>query len=299
MPSSVHEVLIELVRRRPTLVAELLTSTLGLALPEFDHARVDSGDLPDIEPTGYRADLVVTLTDADVPVLGIVVEVQLQRDDDKAWSWPVYLTTLRARLRCLVPLVVVCPNERAAGHCRRPITVAPGFTLSPMVLSPADVPVVSDTHTAHERPDLAALSAIAHRNDPERDSILTALAATAHDSADGKRYIDLVLAALPKAAARHFLEMLMTTDTSPYYSQYFKQLYADGMAEGEAIGHAKGEAKGEAKALLTMLGARGLAVPAVLTAEIEACTDHARLTEWITRAATASALEEIFGDRTQ
>jgi hypothetical protein len=93
--------------------------------------------------------------------------------------------------------------------------------------------------------------------------------------------------------------MLMTTDTSPYYSQYFKQLYADGMAEGEAIGHAKGEAKGEAKALLTMLGARGFDVPAVLAAEIEACTDHARLTEWITRAATASALEEIFGDRTQ
>ncbi|MEU5762972.1 hypothetical protein [Nocardia sp. NPDC047648] len=48
-----------------------------------------------------------------------------------------------------------------------------------------------------------------------------------------------------------------------------------------------------------MLGARGFDVPAVLTAEIEACTDHARLTEWITRAATASALEEIFGDRTQ
>jgi hypothetical protein len=77
--------------------------------------------------------------------------------------------------------------------------------------------------------------------------------------------------------------MPMTTDTSPYYSQYFKQLYAEG----------------EAKALLTMLGARGFDVPAVLIAEIEACTDHARLTEWITRAATASALEEIFGGRTQ
>ncbi|MEA3528283.1 hypothetical protein [Nocardia implantans] len=38
----------------------------------------------------------VTLTEADVPVLGIVVEVQLQRDDDKMWSWPVYLTTLCA-----------------------------------------------------------------------------------------------------------------------------------------------------------------------------------------------------------
>ncbi|WP_280248476.1 hypothetical protein [Nocardia abscessus] len=105
------------------------------------------------------------------------------------------------------------------------------------------------------------------------------------------RWFDLVLAALPKAAARHFLEMLMTTDTSPYYSQYFKQLYSDGMAEGEA--------KGEAKALLTMLGARGFDVPATLMAEIEACTDHARLTEWITRAVRADTLEAIFGDGAQ
>ncbi|WP_330231333.1 hypothetical protein OHA40_01870 [Nocardia sp. NBC_00508] len=288
MPSSVHEVLIELVRRRPTLVAELLTSTLGLTLPEFDHARVDSGDLPDIEPTEYRADLVVTLTAATLPVLGIVVEVQLQRDDDKIWSWPVYLTTLRARLRCLVLLVVVCPNERAAGHCRRPITVAPGFTLSPMVLSPANVPVVSDATTASDRPDLAALSAIAHRNNPERDSIFAALAATAHHTADGERYIDLVLAALPKAAARHFLEMLMKTDKSPYYSEFFNQLHADGVAEGEA--------KGEAKALLRLLRARGFDIPAALASEVAACTDHARLDTWVTRAATANTIDEVFGD---
>ncbi|WP_280473706.1 hypothetical protein [Nocardia asiatica] len=96
------------------------------------------------------------------------------------------------------------------------------------------------------------------------------------------------VAALPKAAARHFLEMPMTTDTSPYYSQFFKQLYADGVAEGEA--------RGEAKALLTIGVARGFGIPAALTAEIEACTDHARLTEWITRAATASTLEEVFGN---
>ncbi|WP_228835022.1 hypothetical protein [Nocardia abscessus] len=128
----------------------------------------------------------------------------------------------------------------------------------------------------------------------ERDAILTALAATAHDSADGKRYIDLVLAALPKAAPRHFLEMLMTTDTSPYYSQYFKQLYADGRTEGKA----EGKAEGEAKALLTVLATRGH-VPEAVAAEINSCTDDARLTTWITRAVTADTLEEVFGDGAQ
>ncbi|MEV6320822.1 hypothetical protein AB0M45_06425 [Nocardia sp. NPDC051787] len=148
-----------------------------------------------------------------------------------------------------------------------------------------------DIEPTEYRPDLAALSAIAHRNDPERDSILTALAATAHHSADGKRYIDLVLAALPKAAARHFLEMLMKTDTSPYYSEFFNQLHADGVAEGEAIG--------EAKSLLTVLATRGFDVPATLAAQITACTDTARLTAWITRAVTADTLEEVFDDRVQ
>lgn len=152
-----------------------------MSLPRFDHARLDSSDLPDIEPTEYRADLVVTLTLNTAPVLGIVLEVQLKPDGNKIWSWPVYLCTLRARLRCLVVLVVICPNERAAAHCGRPITVAPEFTLTPVILGPQNVPVVTDPQEATAHIDRAALSAIAHRNDPERDAILAALAAAASD----------------------------------------------------------------------------------------------------------------------
>ncbi|MGY2063791.1 hypothetical protein ACW9HQ_53585 [Nocardia gipuzkoensis] len=56
MPSAVHEALIELFRLRPELVAELLTSVVGMRLPEFDQARLDSADFPDIDPTEYRAE---------------------------------------------------------------------------------------------------------------------------------------------------------------------------------------------------------------------------------------------------
>ncbi|WP_280343901.1 hypothetical protein [Nocardia abscessus] len=87
----------------------------------------------------------------------------------------------------------------------------------------------------------------------------------------------------------------MTTDTSPYFSQFFRQLYAEGKARAKALA----VARGQAKALLTILGARGFEVSAVLIAEIEACTDDARLTEWITRAVTADTLEEVFGDGAQ
>ncbi|MGH3793095.1 MAG: hypothetical protein ACRDQ9_20295 [Pseudonocardiaceae bacterium] len=108
MPSSLHETLIEIFRVRPALVATLLGGPLGQVLPRFEQARVEPGELTDVAPTEYRADTVVTLSVGDEPVLAIVIEVQLRRDPDKRWTWPIYLTTLRGRLRCPAVLVVVC-----------------------------------------------------------------------------------------------------------------------------------------------------------------------------------------------
>src|SRR5687768_11336550 len=113
MPSHPHEWLVELFRNRPLLAPELLRDALHVDLPRFTEARIDSADLTDIQPTEYRADLVVLLFD-QVPVLGIVVEAQLSRDDDKRFVWPAYVATLRARLRCPVCLLVVTTDESIA-----------------------------------------------------------------------------------------------------------------------------------------------------------------------------------------
>ncbi|WP_188191166.1 hypothetical protein [Nonomuraea sp. SYSU D8015] len=43
--------------------------------------------------------------DEHVPVSAVVLEVQRQYDEDKRWSWPVYLATLRARHKCPVLLL--------------------------------------------------------------------------------------------------------------------------------------------------------------------------------------------------
>ncbi|WP_063037003.1 hypothetical protein [Nocardia pseudovaccinii] len=289
MPSILHEAVIDLFRQRPQLAAELLELVLDNPLPEFDHARLESGDFPDIDPTEYRADSVVVLATGTTPVLAVVVEVQLQPDSDKSWSWPVYLTTLRARLHCLTILLVLCPNERTANYCRKPITVAPEFTLRPVVLSPKDVPIVTEPEVAADNPELAVLSAIAHRNHPERNAILTTLAASVFPAPRGEMYIDLVTAILPKAA-RHFLESLMTTGTYEYKSEFARRYFSQGEAKGEA----KGEARGEAKALLRILAKRGFDVSDALEARINACTDLDQLDSWIDRALTATRIDEIF-----
>ncbi|MGW4740121.1 hypothetical protein [Nocardia xishanensis] len=53
MPTVLHEVVIDLIRQRPRLAAELLGFVSDDPLPEFDNARLDSGDFPDIDPTEY------------------------------------------------------------------------------------------------------------------------------------------------------------------------------------------------------------------------------------------------------
>jgi len=87
----------------PRLVPELLRDALQQSLPEFTEARVESADLTNIQPAEYRADLVVLLLN-DKPVLGVVVEAQLARDDDKHYAWPAYVANLRTRFKCPVCL---------------------------------------------------------------------------------------------------------------------------------------------------------------------------------------------------
>lgn len=293
VPSHLHEALVELFRNRPSLAAELLSGPLCMEVPAYQHARLDSGDLTDLNPTEYRADAVVVLTRSETPLLAVVVEAQLCRDGGKRWSWPVYLATLRARLRCPVVLLVVCADRPTASWCATPIELGhPGLTLSPLVLSPDRVPVVTDAEQAVRLPELAVLSAMAHGGShPDRDKIfhtmLTALQTV--DAAHTALYHDIVLAALPQAA-RHHLEAMMTTGTYEYQSEFVRKYIYQGRAQGRA----EGEAKGEAKALLAVLAARHIDVGDDTRARITACTDLDQLEAWIHRAVTANSVDDLF-----
>ncbi|MFI5780481.1 hypothetical protein [Nocardia sp. NPDC051570] len=226
-----------------------------------------------------------------MPTLAVIVEVQLRPDLDKAWSWPVYVSTLRARLRAPTLLLVICPNERAAAKCRRPITITPGCVLTPIVLSPADVPVITDPQVAAGNPELTALSALAHRRHPDHHSILAALAENVVDDDICDMYIDLVLRVLPKAVAQHFMESLMTTGTETFKSDFARRYIERGRVEGKV----QGKVEGEASALLAFLRVR-FTVPEPIVDRITTCTDPEQLVRWIERAATAQALDDVFGE---
>lgn len=287
MPSYLHEALIELFRHRPELAAALLSTSFGVDVPAYQGIRLDSGELPDLKPTEYRADAVVVLTDREVPVLAVVVEVQLRRDTVKRRSWPVYLATLHARLRCPTVLLVICPHAAVAAWCAAPIDLGhPGWSLHPLVLGPAQVPIITDPDEATRLPELAVLSAMAHGAATEHEMVLQALR-TALSNIDDDRadlYADVVLAALPHAARTH-LEALMKIGSVDYeyQSDFARRYYGEGKAEGEA------------KAILAVLAARGIAVPEEVRARITECTDLDQLEAWVRSAATADSIYDVFG----
>jgi hypothetical protein len=285
MPSSKHEGYVELVRNRPEVVIDLLVNALGVELPRYRTVTLGSADLGDVRPKDYRADAIVHLGGAPgEDVLAVVVEVQLRPDPDKRWTWPLYLTRLRARLLCPTMLLVVCADQYTAAECAKPIELGhPGLVLRPLVVGPDRIPFVTDHIHAIAEPELSVLSAMAHGGHPGGDKVLAAFV-SALAAIDGERatlYSDIVYEALPQAARQHLEDLLART--YEYQSDFVRRYVFQGRAEGEAT------------ALLTVLAARGIDVPEDARVRIVACADTDTLTTWIGRAVTAHSIEDVFG----
>jgi len=287
-----HEALLLLFRNRPSLAPDLLRDVLHLDLPHYSEVRLDSSELVDLQPAQYRADLVILLLDG-LPVLGIVVEVQLGRDEDKRYSWPMYVAGLRARFRCPVCLLVVTADDAMARWSSRSIELGGGNRFTPLVLGPSGVPEVVDETRAQDDPELAVLSAMAHGRDTDTDKAvrIAAAAITASIGLDAERstvYFDLIVASLSEVARK----ALQSMDPAKYeYQSEFAKRY---LAQGEAKGEARGEARGRATLLLKQLALRFGSLPdesidRVRSASIE---ELDRIAE---RILTANSIEEVLG----
>ncbi|WP_433201144.1 hypothetical protein ACQP00_30030 [Dactylosporangium sp. CS-047395] len=289
-PSHVHEILIEMFRGRPQLAADLLTDSLHMMVPPFEEAQLSPADLTAVAPTEYRADAVVTLDARSGTALAVVIEVQLKVDARKRLSWPVYLTTLHARLHSPVVVLVLCRSRQVADWSAVPIRMGPGSVVTPMALGPDQIPVVTDLHTARRIPELAVLSAMVHGTVPDPTPIFEALL-TALDVIDeyhADLYTDLVFSVLPDTA-KDFLEEFMTATSHRYHSEFARRYFDQGEAQGEA----RGKAQGEATSLLAILEARGIEIPDEMRSRIAECTDPVQLGTWIRRAATADKIQDL------
>jgi Domain of unknown function (DUF4351) len=260
MPSQTHEVAAQLFRNQPQLVNLLLRDIRLRELPEYEEARPEPAELPDLQPTEYRADAVIALrrTGDSRAALAVIVEIQLRPDDRKRYTWPVYLATLRARLECPVYLLVVTHNDTTARWCGEPIDLG-GGRVWPQVAGPAEIPQITDVQEARANPELAVLSAMAHGYDKDfrKAAQIAEAARQAALGLDYERavlYLDIVLASLSEAARGELSNMKPAG--YEFQSEFVRTHFNRAIEEGHRKGLAEGRADGRAALIVRQLTLR-------------------------------------------
>ena len=257
MPSSLHEAPLDLLREDPSLLLRLVREAAGRELVRGERAQLVDANATQSVPVERRADGVVLVTDDDGVTSGaFVVEVQIAVDEDKLFSWPLYVAALHARHRCPTCLVVIALSKRVAAWAARPIeTFQVTSPFVALVLGPAQIPRVDRLEDARRSPELAVLSAIVHgRDDEEHELVFTALTALEPLAEEKReRYTDLVLSVvgpLTKTA----LEAWMTARRWEFRSDFFKSLQAEAEAHRmELLAKVHGEVEARRPELLAKL----------------------------------------------
>ena len=289
--SIAHQAPLEVLRKAPAIIATLLREALGIEVPGFASASIIDADFTQARATPFHADLAITLQGSSrdrPPVMGIIVEIQRHRDNNKRYSWPLYVAALHARLGgCQTCLVVLAVDERVARWAAAPIgTLQPGSPFIPLVIGPEQIPQIS-RERARREPWLAALFALAHGHgrDPEA-AAQAALAALEELRDDRAMLFDLISASFNEAAWRaleNAMRISMRIGDYELRSDFARRYFGKGLKKGREEGQLKAT-----RALLVELAKDrfGLAEGHVRRA-VEACDDVDRLTALFSRISVA------------
>ena len=247
--SFLHELLVDLFRQRPVLALELLRAGAGIRL-EGATVELRSIDLTQVVPAEYRTDALIVLRDtAGVAIAAVIVEVQLGNDEDKRRTRPVYVAAARAGFQCPATLLVLTPSPAVARWASQPIDLGhPGFALRPIVIGYDQVPRICDAEAARAMPELAVLSAMAHRDLATAEAATAALAGLPEDKQ--RLYWDVITSSLPELV-RSALEARMLKGYE-YQSDFARKYYSQGLQQGRQ----QGREEGLRCAVIALVGAR-------------------------------------------
>ncbi len=294
--SVLHEVLVDLIRKAPHLLIDLVGERVGESLGgpvRFESAEPNFSQVPNID-----ADLVLVVRGADGECRCVlIIEVQLRVDGRKHGSWPAYQADGHRRYGCPTYVVVIAIDPHVAAWATG--TIDTGQTLfRPIVIGPREIPVIDEPTGGSV--ELTLLSGLAHHDEPRAVEIGAVLwqALDQADEEHGDLYWDLFLQKVSEATRRAL--MLSYQNYEPQ-SEWGKRIYAEGREAGEAEGRVAGEAEGrragQITALWLLLEARGLSVRDPHRARVDACPDPVQIDRWLRRAATATSIDEVFVPR--
>ncbi|MGK4003667.1 hypothetical protein WMF31_13635 [Sorangium sp. So ce1036] len=333
MPTLEHNALVEMFRERPELAPHVLATLFHVEVPPHASVAVVESSLDQLIPAEFRADLVLELRDANGKlVLAIVLEVQREVDPNKKFSWPMYVTGVRARKRCATVVLVVAPDAGVAAWAAESIDLGLGRGhIEPLVLGPAVVPEITDPAVAEAEmeAELAVLSAVAHGNGPSGLTVVqAALAALGRlDQEHAMVYFQLIWDGLrePMQQALEALVMERQIEGEATLPPFVQRLIDRGMREGELRGMREGklegmregklegmregelkgmregklegmregELKGKKETLLRLLARSGIVLAENESARIQACSDVATLDRWIENVLGAKTATEV------
>lgn len=311
MPTLEHNGIVEMFRENPELAPHLISTLFHMDVPPHASAAVVESSLDQLLPVEFRADLVLELRDAaEDLVLAIVVEVQRDEDPDKKYSWPVYVTVVRARKRCPTAVLVVATDADVAAWAGEDIDLGLGLGLvKPLVLGPAVVPEITEAAVAEREVELAVLSAVAHGNGPNGMAVVQA-------AVDALRRLDLIHAAVyfqiiydalrePMRRALEARIMEQQAEGKTTFPPFAQKIFERGLSEGELKGfrdgerkgfhdgELKGELKGKREVLLRLLARAGIALSDEERGRILACEDGATLDRWAENVLGAKTAADV------
>jgi hypothetical protein len=292
MPGIPHEAVVEVLQNEPTLVAMLLRD-LGVRLLTDPCPVIADSNLSVRDPDRkkqYTADNVFVFQNKAGEKVVVIVEVQSEAPDhSRALAWPAYACVARNKHDCAVSFMAFGLTEDAVRGCAKTIRTGHlGFDLKPYTTGYGLLRPIANQFA----PELAVLHVVTRTTDMTAyEAQMQVLEALALAPPDRRASYSRIVRAVVSETVREQLEQLMKTVIK---DPFIDGLIEEGMARGIEKGIAEGEAKGEANAILLVLAARKLKVTAAEREQIMGCTDLTRLNDWISRAATAAKVADLF-----
>ncbi len=291
-PTTVHESVLLWLRDDPSQLRTLLDLTGHAPCPsqlEVEDSALRMALTVDVAP-----DLVLRTPDSRKVRRWVIIEVQRQRDEEKARRWPLAMAVMGDRFGPHGELIVITASAAVARWARRVAmhrkgTTRWGVVPTVLLLGPAEAEVI----LAKGPPEMAVF------------------AAWVTQGRKGPRAFDLARRALDRSDAvederlrRATQEGIMSVLHPSVLEQVRRAAMIDinqlpknpALERWKADLRAEGEARGEARLLLRILRRRGFAVTADVEARLLATTDLARIDRWADRALDAASLDAVFDD---
>jgi hypothetical protein len=301
MASTEHEAPLALLKEAPGILYDLLRPQMP-ELPSAPRLELASTDLTQVVPAHLHADLVLLERDTEHRVRRVVAfEVQLARDAQKHFSWPMYAATLHLQHRCEVLLVVFAPETSVAEWARQPIPTFQRGSFAPWVIAGREIPWITQAEEAKQAPGLAVLSALIHGGNTTLGATISRAAWLAAEllPEEQKRIFQELVYLCARYEAREWMEFRMDQMTRDsliisMQKRVFEEGREHGLQEGREYGRSEGETAGRVAALFAILHARGFVISEEQRALLSSCSDPAQLDRWITRAVLVASLSDLF-----